>query len=40
MDASLAAAATVYGWAGWAPAIADDEMLRRLPALNLAPRLT
>ena len=30
-----AAVATAYGWADWTPAMADDEILRRLLALNL-----
>ena len=33
LDATVAAA---YGWADWTPAMADDEILRRLLALNLA----
>ena len=33
LDAAVAAA---YGWADWTPAMADDEILRRLLALNLA----
>lgn len=32
LDAAVAAA---YGWADWNPALADDEILRRLLALNL-----
>ena len=32
LDAAVAAA---YGWADWTPAMADDEILRRLLALNL-----
>ena len=32
LDATVAAA---YGWADWAPAMPDDEILRRLLALNL-----
>ena len=33
LDAAVAAA---YGWADYSPAMADDEILRRLLALNLA----
>ena len=33
LDAAVAAA---YGWADYTPAMADDEILRRLLALNLA----
>ena len=33
LDAAVAAA---YGWADWTPAMADDEILRRLLALNMA----
>ena len=33
LDAAVAAA---YGWADWTPAMPDDEILRRLLALNLA----
>ncbi len=33
LDAAVAAA---YGWADWSPEMADDEILRRLLALNLA----
>lgn len=33
LDAAVAAA---YGWADWTPALPDDEILRRLLALNLA----
>ena len=33
LDAAVAAA---YGWADWKPAMTDDEILRRLLALNLA----
>ena len=33
LDAAVAAA---YGWADWTPALADDAILRRLLALNLA----
>ncbi len=33
LDAAVAAA---YGWADWAPALADEEILRRLLALNRA----
>ena len=33
-----AAAAAAYGWADWTPAMADDEILRRLLALNLTRR--
>ncbi len=33
LDAAVAAA---YGWADWRPALPDDEILRRLLALNLA----
>ena len=33
LDAAVAAA---YGWADWAPSMADDAILRRLLALNLA----
>ena len=32
LDAAVAAA---YGWADWSPALADEEILRRLLALNL-----
>ena len=32
LDIAVAAA---YGWADYAPAMADDEILRRLLALNL-----
>ena len=32
LDAAVAAA---YGWADYSPALADDEILRRLLALNL-----
>ncbi|HEX6005616.1 MAG TPA: adenine methyltransferase, partial [Burkholderiales bacterium] len=32
LDAAVAAA---YGWADYTPAMADDEILRRLLALNL-----
>jgi hypothetical protein len=31
LDAAVAAA---YGWADWSPAMADEEILRRLLALN------
>jgi len=34
-DALDAAVAAAYGWADWTPAMADDEILRRLLALNL-----
>ena len=33
-DALDAAVAGAYGWADWTPAMADDEILRRLLALN------
>ncbi|MBI3155139.1 MAG: adenine methyltransferase [Burkholderiales bacterium] len=33
LDAAVAAA---YGWADWTPAMPDDEILRRLLALNRA----
>jgi len=33
LDAAVAAA---YGWADWRPDLPDDEILRRLLALNLA----
>ena len=32
LDAAVAAA---YGWSDWTPQMADDEILRRLLALNL-----
>jgi hypothetical protein len=32
-DAAVAAA---YGWAAYSPATADDDILRLLPAVNLA----
>jgi len=35
LDTAVAAA---YGWANWTPALPDDEILRRLLALNLAAR--
>jgi hypothetical protein len=35
-DALDVAVAAAYGWADWTPAMADDEILRRLLALNLA----
>lgn len=35
-EALEAAVATAYGWADYTPAMADDEILRRLLALNLA----
>lgn len=31
-----AAVATAYGWADYAPAMSDDEILKRLLAMNLA----
>ncbi len=34
-DALDAAVAAAYGWTDWTPAMADDEILRRLLALNL-----
>ena len=34
-DALDAAVAAAYDWADWTPAMADDEILRRLLALNL-----